>query len=303
MSKLKSDNDQLWRFLFQEAPVRGEAVRLESSWQDVLKRSDYPPAVRTLLGELLAACTLLTATLKLEGSIIIQAQGRGPVNFLVVESNSSRQHRAIAKWDANTDGLDKAHPDIRRLLGDGQLVITIDAKDRDERYQGIVELNGNSVAQILEHYLHKSEQLSTRLWLAADGSYAAGLLLQELPRSDAHPELDEDMWNRVVQLASTVTKEELLEVDAGTMIHRLYHDETLKVFESDTVSFHCPCSRERVANALRTLGYDDIRSLLEEQGKIESRCEFCNAHYEFDAVDVEQVFAAEHMHKPGPTQH
>jgi molecular chaperone Hsp33 len=303
MSKLKSDNDQLWRFLFQEAPVRGEAVRLESSWQEVLKRSDYPPAVRTLLGELLAASTLLTATLKLEGSIIIQAQGRGPVNFLVVECNSNRQHRAIAKWDAHTDGLDKAHPDIRRLLGDGQLVITIDPKDRNERYQGIVELSGNSVAQILEHYLLKSEQLSTRLWLAADGNYASGLLLQELPRSDAHPELDEDMWNRAVQLASTVTKEELLEADAGTLIHRLYHDETLKVFEADTVSFHCPCSRERVANALRTLGYDDIHKLLEEQGKIESRCEFCNAQYVFDAVDVEQVFAAGHMNKPGPTQH
>lgn len=303
MDTLTPDNDLLWRFLFQDAPVRGEALRLEASWQEVLKRADYPPAVQTLLGELVAACTLLTATLKFEGSIIIQAQGQGPISFLVVECTSRRELRAIAKWDADAPGLEHAHPDIRKLLGDGQLVITIDPSEKKERYQGIVELTGNSVAQILEHYLQKSEQLSTRLWLSANSSYAAGLLLQELPRSDAHPEIDEDMWNRLLQLASTVTKEELLEVDAATIIRRLFHEETIKVFDTEPVSFHCPCSRERVANALRIIGYSDVHELLEQQGKIESRCEFCNSMYEFDSVDVEQVFAADHMDKAGPTKH
>ncbi|MDH5632844.1 MAG: Hsp33 family molecular chaperone HslO [Gammaproteobacteria bacterium] len=302
MTKPLSDNDLLWRFLFQDAPVRGEAVHMESSWQIILERGQYPAAVRSLLGELLAAATLLTATLKLEGSIIIQAQGHGPVSFLVVECTSDRRHRAMAKWDQQTEGLDKPHRDIRKLLGDGRLIITIDQKNLKQRYQGIVELNGHSVAQILEHYLEKSEQLGTRLWLSADEHCAAGLLLQQLP-AEHHAEIDDDAWNRAVKLALTVTKEELLEVDSRTLIHRLYHEENLRLFDPDPVSFHCPCSRERVANAIRTLGYDDVHNLLLERGNIESHCEFCNARYEFDAVDVEQIFAADHMNSPRPTRH
>ena len=290
-----SDRDTLTRFLFEHAEVRGEIVRLDATWRAVLACHDYPTAVRNLLGEMMAAATLLAATLKFEGALIMQMQGSGPVTLAVVECSSEFHLRATAKWRE-----DILPGNISALLGQGKFVITIDPKSSKQIYQGIVALEGDSVAQVLEHYMLQSEQLETRLWLASDNEQACGLLLQRLPEKDSE---DADAWNRALNLGNTLSAPELLNLPPRKILHRLFHEEDLRVFEARPVSFRCTCSRERVANMLRLLGLDEVHSILEEQGKIDVDCEFCNRHYNFDAVDAEQLFAAEVVSPPGSTRH
>lgn len=289
-------SDSLQRFMFEHAAVRGEIIHLDATWKAVLDRRDYPPALRTVLGELMAAAALLSATLKFSGSLIMQIQGGGPVRLLVVECGADLTMRAMANWDGElAEGA--ALPE---LVGEGRFVITIDPKKGRQTYQGIVDLEGGSVAAVLENYMQRSEQLDTRIWLASDSHGAAGLLLQKMPDS---PEADTDAWNRAVHLGATVRPRELLDLPAREIIHRLYHEEDIRLFDSTPVHFGCTCSRERVANTLRMLGYDEVRSLLEETGYIEADCEFCNHHYVFDAVDTEQVFASDVVGPVGQTRH
>lgn len=289
-------SDSLQRFMFEHAAVRGEIIHLDATWKAVLDRRDYPPALRTVLGELMAAAALLSATLKFSGSLIMQIQGGGPVRLLVVECGADLTMRAMAHWDGDlAEGA--ALPD---LVGEGRFVITIDPKKGRQTYQGIVDLEGGSVAAVLENYMQRSEQLDTRIWLAADSHGAAGMLLQKMPDS---PEADTDAWNRAVLLGATVKPRELLDLPAREIIHRLYHEEDIRLFDSSPVHFGCTCSRERVANTLRMLGYDEVRSLLDEIGYIEADCEFCNHHYVFDAVDAEQVFASDVVGPVGQTRH
>lgn len=290
-----SDRDTLTRFLFEHAEVRGEIVRLDATWRAVLACHNYPAAVRNLLGEMMAAATLLAATLKFEGVLIMQMQGSGPVTLAVVECSSEFHLRATAKWRE-----DILPGNISALLGQGKFVITIDPKSSQQIYQGIVALEGDSVAQVLEHYMLQSEQLETRLWLASDNEQACGLLLQRLPEKDSE---DADAWNRVLSLGNTLSLPELLNLPPREILHRLFHEEDLRVFEARPVSFRCTCSRERVANMLRLLGLDEVHSIIEEQGKIDVDCEFCNRHYSFDVVDAEQLFAAEVVTQPGSTRH
>lgn len=280
-----TENDVLRRFLFEHAPVRGVSVRLDATWRAVLARHDYPAPVRQLLGELMVAVALLSATLKFKGRLVAQLQGHGPVTLLVVEATSERTLRAIAHWNAEPE-----HYDLPALLGDGRLVITVEPEGAGERYQGIVELAGDSVAETMSNYLMQSEQLGTHVWLAADDERAAGLLLQKLP-SEEEAE-DADLFNRAVHLAETVTVPELLELPAQRLLKRLFFEEDVRLFESEPVCFRCTCNRERVANMLRSLGSDEVHTILLEQGQVEVACEFCNQKYQFDAVDVEQLFAA-----------
>ena len=272
-------------------------MRLDATWRAVLACHNYPDPIRNLLGEMMAAATLLAATLKFEGALIMQMQGSGPVTLAVVECSSDFHLRAIAKWRD-----DLAPGDLSALLGQGKFVITIDPKSSHQIYQGIVALEGNSVAQVLEHYMLQSEQLETRLWLAADGEQACGLLLQRLPETTPE-DTDADAWNRARNLGQTLSSAELLNLPARTILHRLFHEEDLRLFEPRAVSFRCTCSRERVANMLRLLGLGEVHSILAERGKIEVDCEFCNRHYAFDAVDAEQLFAAEVVTQPGSTRH
>lgn len=277
--------DTLQRFVFEHAPVRGEIVHLDATWQSVLERHEYPMPLRTVLGELMAAAALLAATLKFSGSLVMQMQGNGPVRLVVIECNSDMTMRATAKWEGELAGNSLAE-----LLGEGRFAISIITGEGKQSYQGIVELSGGSVAEMLENYMRHSEQLDTRLWLAAGTSHAAGLLLQRLP--ERHVE-DADAWNRVTQLGGTITQQELLGLPARGIIHRLFHEEDLRLLESHHVSFRCSCSHERVASMLRMLGYDEVKAILAETGQVEVNCEFCNRHYRYDAVDAEQVFAAE----------
>jgi molecular chaperone Hsp33 len=289
-------NDTLQRFLFESAPIRGEVAHLDATWRAVLDRHDYPPVLRTLLGELMAAGALLAATLKFEGSIVLQLQGNGPVTLIVVECTSEQTLRATAKWsgeladDAALDGL----------LGDGRFVITLVPSDGRQSYQGIVEIDPAGVAASLEHYMRTSEQLDTRLWLAAGDERAAGLLLQKLP---AREEPDEDSWNRATTLAETITEPELLALPARNLLHRLYHQEDIRLFEPRPVSFRCSCSSERVATMLKTLGLAEVRAILEERDAVEVTCEFCNRAYRYDSIDAEQLFAAAPPSQPGTTRH
>jgi len=276
--------------MFENAPVRGELVHLENSWRSVLDRHNYPDVLRNLMGELCAAAVLLAATLKLQGSLVLQIQGKGPIKLLVVECSGvgDLQLRATAKWSGEL-----GRGSVVDLIGEGLFVITLDPKDGKQVYQGIVELEGKSVAEMLENYMARSEQLETRLWLAANGHCAAGMLLQKLPdqpdQSGQHGQ-DADTWQRATLLANTLTPEELLYESAQTLIHRLYHEDDMRLFDSQPVIFHCSCSRHSVGRMLMMLGRDEVHSILDERGTIEVFCEFCNQRYEFDKIDAELIF-------------
>ena len=291
---MKPHPDSLQRFLFEQSNVRGELVHLDDAWRAVLERHDYPPALRTVMGELMAGAVLLAATLKLKGSLILQIQGLGPVTLLVVECDGDLNVRATAKWQGELEGIGFA-----QMVGDGRFVITLDPRDGGQTYQGIVALDGDSVAEVLQNYMLRSDQLETRLWLAADAQGAAGLLLQKMPGDGGHAVAeqddgqDDDMWQRVTMLTDTLKREELLGLPAEVLIHRLYGEEDVRLFDTQHVAFRCSCSRDRVARMLKMLGRDEVQSVLDEQGRAEVICEFCNHQYHFDKVDAEQVFAAE----------
>jgi molecular chaperone Hsp33 len=295
---MKPHPDSLQRFLFEQSNVRGELVHLDDAWRAVLERHDYPPSLRAVMGELMAAAVLLAATLKLKGSLILQIQGRGPVTLLVVECDGELNVRATAKWQGELDGTGFA-----QMVGDGRFVITLDPRDGGQTYQGIVALDGDSVAEVLQNYMLRSDQLETRLWLAADAQGAAGLLLQKMPGEGGYAIAEDDdgqednrhddMWSRVTMLTDTLQREELLGLPAVELIRRLYGEEDVRLFDTQHVAFRCSCSRDRVARMLKMLGRDEVQSVLAEQGVAEVICEFCNHQYRFDKVDAEQVFASE----------
>ena len=301
---LKPHPDSLQRFLFEQSHVRGELVHLDDAWREVLVRHDYPPALRAVMGELMAGAVLLAATLKLKGSLILQIQGKGPVTLLVVECDGELNVRATAKWQGELDGIGFA-----QMVGDGRFAITLDPRDGGQTYQGIVALDGGSVAEVLQNYMLRSDQLETRLWLAADAQGAAGLLLQKMPGEGGHAaanqddEQDDDMWTRVTMLTDTLQRKELIGLPALELIRRLYGEEDVRLFDAQHVAFRCSCSRDRVSRMLKMLGRDEVQSLLAERGVAEVTCEFCNTQYRFDRVDLEQVFRSGQDVPAAPTQH
>ncbi len=288
-------SDTLQRFIFEHAPIRGEFVQLSATWQAVTERHDYPPPLRRVLGELMAAGALLAATLKFDGTLILQLHGNGPVRLIVVECAADQAMRATAKWEGDIpDG------NLRALLGDGRFVISLVPESGAQAYQGIVDLDADSVAAALEHYMATSEQIDTRMWLACDDTRAGGLLIQKLPE---HTATDADAWPRAGHLASTVQPQELLALAPRDLLHRLFHEEDLRVFDPAPVFFRCSCTRERVTGMLRMLGLDEARSIIAERGEVEVHCEFCNRRYAFDAVDTEEIYAAAITTPVDPTRH
>lgn len=289
--------DQLKKYLFENRSVRVQAVRLDDTWRDARTHHTYTPAVRKLLGELIAASTLLAANIKFDGSLVLQIQGDGPISLVVVECRSDLSLRATVKVrEGQTVPEDGTLQSLLNAHGAGRFMVLLDPRRKtpgQQTYQGIVPLEGETVAQVLEHYMKSSEQLDTRLWLAADDHHAAGLLVQRLPDHGGQPgEAPDEAWNRATQLASTLGADELLAVDTDTLIHRLYWEETLLTFDPMNVRWHCPCGRERVAEMLRMLGRGEVDSILAEQGRVEVLCDFCGKPYLFDAVDCAGLFAA-----------
>lgn len=277
-----SHHDQLHRFIFEDLDLRGELVQMDASWKAVLDRYDYPSKVQSQLGQAMAAAVILSATIKFDGSLILQAQGDGPMSTLVAQATNQRTVRGLARWQGS---LPEAG-DLKAIFGQGQMVLTIDNKAA-ERYQGIVGLEGKDLSGALENYFNTSEQLASRFWLMADGDRAAGLFLQQLPAK----ERDQEDWARIGLLADTITQDELLNLEPKSLLHRLFNEEEIRLFDPEPVAFRCSCSRERISNTLRTLGKPELQSILQEQETIKVDCEFCNKHYRFDAVDAEQLFA------------
>ncbi|HEY4317534.1 MAG TPA: Hsp33 family molecular chaperone HslO [Herbaspirillum sp.] len=291
--------DTLQKFMVENAPVRGEFVEISSTWRQVQARSDYPAPVKTLLGEMLSAAALLSANLKFNGVIVMQIHGDGPVRLLVVECDAELRLRATAKMVEGAAIDDDA--DLQQLVnlkGQGRFAITLDPKDKmpgQQPYQGIVPLDGDSVATVIENYMHRSEQLDTKLWLAADNDVARGLLLQKLPTEggiDAPPD-DLETWNRLSMLGSTLRTEELLNTNIETLMQRLFWEETIRVFPPRHPQFHCSCTREKVGNMLKMLGREEIDAALVELGHLAVNCDFCGKDYDFDKVDCAQLFASD----------
>lgn len=282
----------LHRFLFEHTRVRGEWVHLDAAWQALLQRHQYPPVVRDRLGEAYAAVALMAATLKFDGSLILQVTGSGPLHLLVVQATGRGTLRGLARYRGDVpDG------DLQDIFGpDGRLVITLDPGVGRERYQGVVALEGSSLAGALDLYFERSEQLPTRVWLASDGARTAGLLLQGVPGPDGAPTpSDSEDWVRATLLSDTVSTTELLELPARDLLLRLFHEERVRLLEGHAMRFACGCSRDKVEGMLRGLGVDEVRAALAQEGEVSVTCEFCNARYHLDAVDAEGLFAT-----PGP---
>lgn len=304
--------NELLVFMCDGAPVRGEIVSISSAWQAVLERRNDPPAVRRILGDFVGAATLLSASLKFDGTLIIQAQSKGPIQLLVVECKSDLSMRATVKLSVDSTEIDSdaSLADLLDVSNSGRLVITLDPADREPGqapYQGIVALQDHqgavikpvtSAAEAIALYMQNSEQLDTRIWLASSDTHVGGLLLQRLPNSGGHAHLDPviaaEGWSRIQTLGETITDEELLTLPPETILRRLFLEEStengVRSFPARPIRFACRCSRTKVADILRMLGEEEVQSILDEQGAVETVCDFCGKPYRFDAVDCLQVF-------------
>ncbi|KJF89758.1 Hsp33 family molecular chaperone HslO [Photobacterium leiognathi] len=273
--------DYLNRYLFDGVSVRGELVQLGNTYQQIISSTEYPAPVKNLLGELLVATSLLTATLKFEGSITVQVQGDGPVSLAVINGDQNQNLRGVARWEGDV----KEGSSIHDLMGKGYMVITI-IPTQGERYQGVVGLEGDTLAECLEAYFKNSEQLRTRIWLRT-GEFegqpkAAGMLLQVMPDGQG----SESDFEHLETITDTVKNEELFGLEAQDLLYRLYHQEEVKVFEPQEVNFECGCSRERSGSAVISLHPDEIEKILAEEGKVSLHCDYCGTDYDFDSIDI-----------------
>ncbi|HSH84889.1 MAG TPA: Hsp33 family molecular chaperone HslO [Guyparkeria sp.] len=302
--------DELFRFSFEDGRVRGVSLRLESTWQAAIVNHDYPPAVAALLGEAVAGAVLMVASLKFEGRLILQFAGHGPISLLVVQVTSDRRFRCMAKWDE--ERLAGAGDGLEALLGSGQLALTIDPTT-GTRYQSLVPISGDSLADAIESYFQQSEQLPTRLVLAADNQVTAGMLVQQMPEvggivSASGPSTRgfEHVSKLVDTLVGAKGRAEMRTVTAAELLHRLFHQETLRIHDIEQVVFHCDCSRERVGEMLVGLGREELEDTLaseETPDFIEIHCDFCGSQHRFDRVDVEQLLTSASVEPPESTRH
>ena len=279
-----TQHDQLHRYLFENYAVRGELVTVSETLEQILAGHNYPQPVKNVLSELLVATSLLTATLKFEGDITVQLQGDGPMTLAVINGNNHQQLRGVAR----VQGDIPADADLKTLIGNGYLVITISPAE-GERYQGVVGLEGDTLAACLEDYFLRSEQLPTRLFIRTgevDGQLAAGgMLLQVLPAQNAQG----NDFEHLATLTETIKAEELFTLPANEVLWRLYHEEEVTLYDPQDVEFKCTCSRERCAGALRTLPDEEIDSIMAEDGEIDMNCDYCGSHYVFNSMDIAEI--------------
>lgn len=276
-----NQQDCLRRFIFEQHNVRGEWVRLQDSLQQAKQHQVLVnPDVDSQLGQALAAVALLSATIKFSGSLIMQVQGTGELTALVAQATNDQKIRGLVRSEAVV-----TKTNLKDMIGEsGRLVLTVESEN-GERYQGIVGVEENNLADVLKTYFVQSEQLDTRLWLFANQTHAAGLFIQELP-GDKKDKLD---WERIEMLANTVTADELLSLDCETLLHRLFNEEQVRIYEPDPVVFHCGCSRQKISETLAALGRVELEDILKERPEVEVDCQFCGAQHRFDKVDVENL--------------
>jgi molecular chaperone Hsp33 len=289
-----NNSDQSQRFLFEDHPIRGQHVTLEQSWKEIAQQGELEGRGLSLLGEALVVVALLVDTLKIDGSITLQIRGTGPLELLVVEANSKHEIRGTARQVGKID----EKMDLQQIFGSDYLVITIKTEGA-EPHQGIAPLRGINLSDALEYYFATSEQLPTHFWLACDEKNASGMLIQKLPGKLK----DDDAWDRVLHLASTVTDDEMQRLALDDLLHRLFNEEILRLFDSHDINFSCSCSRQRTAAMLLSLGKAEASEILEAEGDISVSCEFCSANYSFDRIDVEQVFGDGAVAPPSVTTH
>jgi len=277
--------DLLHRYIFDQLDVRGELVQIENTYQEMIANHNYPAPVQTLLGELLVATCLLTATLKFEGEIAVQLQGDGPVKYAVINGDDKQNMRGIARLQGEVTGSS-----IKDLIGNGYMVITI-TPTKGERYQGIVPLEHDSLDKCLENYFEQSEQLKTRLWFAtevtADTAKAAGLFLQVLP---VNKEKSVEDFTHLEAISNTIKDEELLGLDANTVLTRLYHEDNPQLFEPQSISFRCGCSRDKTIAALVNVGQDELLADVQANGEVKISCHYCLKEYIFNEQDIKAIF-------------
>ncbi|KYN86573.1 molecular chaperone Hsp33 [Vibrio cidicii] len=273
------------RYLFEDLSVRGELVQLDEAYQRIISSKEYPAALQKLLGELLVSTTLLTATLKFEGSITIQLQGDGPVSLAVINGDNEQKVRGVARWEGEIADDASLHD----MMGKGYLVITIEPK-KGERYQGVVGLEGDNLTQVIEGYFANSEQLKTRLWIRTGEhqgqAHAAGMLIQVVPDGTGSA----DDFEHLEQLTNTVKNEELFTLGANELLYRLYNQEQVRLFEPQPVEFHCGCSRERSGAAIVTLDKTEIYDILATEGSVSLHCDYCGTTYSFDEPQVAELY-------------
>ncbi|HEY5716429.1 MAG TPA: Hsp33 family molecular chaperone HslO [Psychromonas sp.] len=281
-------SDQLQRFIFEDYQIRGEIAQAHNSFSEIIKKHHYSVEVANLLGELLIATSLITATLKFAGKITVQLQGDGPLSLAVINANQDQEMRGTARVEGDTAGLS-----FKELVGKGHLMITI-SPEEGERYQGIVALDKASLSECLEDYFIQSEQLATRIILHAsckNKAQAAGLLLQTLPAVNQDHEKE---FQHVSALASTVKEDELYTLANDQLLYRLYHQEKVRLFEAQPITFKCSCSRERCLASLASITPEDILEMLKEQGSIEMHCEYCGSDYHFEKDDLQILLNGGH---------
>jgi len=284
-----TQRDLSFRFILENTNVRGEIVHLDDCWQTVLDRYDYPPIIRKLLGEAMTATVLLISTLKYEGSLTLQIQSKGPLSLLVVQMKSDSTLRGTAEWDETINSSA-----LTSLCEEGLLTITVEPKDGKERYQSIININHSTLSATIESYFKQSEQIDTRLWLTADDNRTAGILIQKLP-DDSLQHKDNDAWNRIEQLASTITDTELLTLTSKKVLHRLFNQENIRLFKPKTIRFHCDCSKKCITNMLRGISHQELQSIIKKDGQVNINCSFCRKHYAFDIIDIDAIFASENL--------
>jgi molecular chaperone Hsp33 len=282
-----SNLDSMQRFTFDETDVRGELVGLHKSLAAILSKHQYPHALQLELGKLMAASALLSATLKYDGRLCLQVRLPGDVTLIQAETTNTGEVRAIARYNE-----EKAEQIDRIELKGGQLVITLEPTE-GKPYQGIVPLDSNHLNEALEHYFQQSEQLASRFWLECNGTLASGFMLQQLPSSKQG---DADAWDRLSHLASTLKEEELLQLNNETILHRLYHEEQVRVYDAETLRFACTCSKERIGTAISKIGLEELMGVISEQGKVSVDCQFCLQHYSFDSSQIGDLFPEKKLH-------
>jgi molecular chaperone Hsp33 len=278
------DTDFVQRFIFEKANIRGEMTRVQETYQTILGQRPYPPMVRQLLGEAIIACLLLVNTMKFKGTLSLQFQGDKRLPLLLVQCDHERHIRALANYDTTLEAPEYADAFLK-----GTMVFTIQADDKTQGYQSLIPIESTSISEILMQYFAKSEQISTYIWIATNDTMAAGLLLQQMPGED-NPALREEFWQYAVHIGQTLKAEELFTLDTTTILHRLYHEVDIRLFDSQGVSFECRCSKLKMERILHVLGEKDCQDLLKEHKIIEARCEFCNTLYVFDEIDVTMAF-------------
>lgn len=282
---MTNSRDHLHRFVLQNGAIRGVLVQLELAWQEVASRAAYPAAIRDVLGKALAASAMLTGNIKFRGNLSVQFKSDGDLRLLFAQCSNDGDLRGLAQWRAPlADSIDLARQEA------AVFAITIEHADNGQRYQGTVPVESSELAQLIEGYFSQSEQLPTQVILACGEGRCAALMVQRVADGGGIGELDLDGWNRIRHLTSTVRESELLDLSAQTLLTRLYHEEDASLQESQPLKFACHCSRERVSAVLRNLGREEATAALQQDGKVEVICEFCNSHYHFDRIDLAQLF-------------